>query len=44
VSIFLDEVYRYDNWSQELKNIYDDYPMLKVVYRLFFVANIECQS
>jgi predicted AAA+ superfamily ATPase len=24
--------YRYDNWSQELKNIYDDYPMLKVVF------------
>jgi hypothetical protein len=24
--------YIYDNWSQELKNIYDDYPMLKVVF------------
>ena len=30
--LFLDEVHRYDNWSQELKNIYDDYPMLKVVF------------
>ena len=30
--LFLDEVHRYHNWSQELKNIYDDYPMLKVVF------------
>lgn len=30
--LFLDEVHRYENWSQELKNIYDDYPMLKVVF------------
>jgi uncharacterized protein len=30
--LFLDEVHRYVNWSQELKNIYDDYPGLKVVF------------
>jgi predicted AAA+ superfamily ATPase len=30
--LFLDEVHKYSNWSQELKNIYDDYPMLKVVF------------
>lgn len=30
--LFLDEVHRYGNWSQELKNIYDDYPGLKVVF------------
>ena len=30
--LFLDEVHRSHNWSQELKNIYDDYPMLKVVF------------
>jgi predicted AAA+ superfamily ATPase len=30
--LFLDEVHRYANWSQELKNIYDDYPGLKVVF------------
>jgi uncharacterized protein len=30
--LFLDEVHRYINWSQELKNIYDDYPGLKVVF------------
>ena len=30
--LFLDEVHRYDKWSQSLKNIYDDYPDLKVVF------------
>jgi len=30
--LFLDEVHKYPNWSQELKNIYDDYPSLKVVF------------
>lgn len=30
--LFLDEVHKYPNWSQELKNIYDDYPDLKVVF------------
>ena len=30
--LFLDEVHRYPDWSQELKNIYDDYPGLKVVF------------
>lgn len=30
--LFLDEVHKYANWAQELKNIYDDYPDLKVVF------------
>ena len=30
--LFLDEVHKYSNWAQELKNIYDDYPELKVVF------------
>jgi len=30
--LFLDEVHKYPSWSQELKNIYDDYPQLKVVF------------
>lgn len=30
--LFLDEVHKYSNWAQELKNIYDDYPDLKVVF------------
>ena len=29
--LFLDEVHRYKNWSQEIKNIYDFYPELKLV-------------
>lgn len=30
--LFLDEVHKYENWSQELKNIYDTYPTLKIVF------------
>lgn len=30
--LYLDEVHKYPNWSQELKNIYDDYPELHIVF------------
>lgn len=30
--LFVDEVHKYPDWSVELKNIYDDYPELKVVF------------
>ena len=30
--LLLDEVHKYPNWSQELKNIYDNLPGLKVVF------------
>jgi len=30
--LFLDEVHKYPGWAQVLKNIYDDYPTLKVVF------------
>lgn len=30
--LFLDEVHKYNGWAQELKNIYDDFPDLKVVF------------
>jgi len=30
--LFLDEVHKYPNWAQELKNIYDDHSELKVVF------------
>ena len=30
--LFLDEVHKYPNWSREIKNIYDDYPELKIVF------------
>jgi predicted AAA+ superfamily ATPase len=31
-ALYLDEVHKYPNWSIELKNIYDNYPELKVVF------------
>ncbi len=30
--LFIDEVHKYKNWSQELKNIYDDFPELQIVF------------
>jgi len=30
--LYLDEVHRYPDWSRELKNIYDDFPSLNVVF------------
>ena len=30
--LFLDEVHKYDGWAREIKNIYDSYPELKVVF------------
>lgn len=30
--LFIDEIHRYPNWSQELKNAYDDYPELRIVF------------
>ena len=30
--LYIDEVHKYNNWSQELKNIYDNFEGLKVVF------------
>lgn len=30
--LFLDEVHKYPLWSQSIKNMYDDYPELKIVF------------
>lgn len=30
--LLLDEVHKYPNWSQEIKNIYDDFAELKVIF------------
>jgi predicted AAA+ superfamily ATPase len=30
--LLVDEVHKYNNWSQELKNAYDDYPELKIIF------------
>lgn len=29
---FIDEIHKYHNWNQELKNIYDSFPKVKVVF------------
>jgi len=30
--LFLDEVHRYNNWAKEIKNIFDSYPSLHIVF------------
>jgi hypothetical protein len=30
--LFIDEVHKYPDWSVEIKNIYDDFPELKIVF------------
>mgnify|MGYP001583299576 CR=1 FL=1 len=30
--IFIDEIHKYQNWNQELKNLYDAFPSLKIVF------------
>lgn len=29
---FIDEIHKYKNWNQEIKNIYDSFPSIKVVF------------
>lgn len=29
---FIDEIHKYENWNQELKNLYDAFPDIKIVY------------
>ncbi len=31
-TLYIDEIHKYRNWSQEIKNIYDQFPELKVRY------------
>lgn len=30
--IFIDEIHKYKNWNQELKNIYDSFPDVKIIF------------
>jgi len=32
IYLYFDEVHKYANWSQELKNIYDSFPELKIIF------------
>jgi len=29
---FFDEIHKYQNWNQELKNVYDSYPDIKIIF------------
>ena len=31
-NFFIDEIHKYHNWNQELKNLYDDFPKIKIVF------------
>ena len=39
--LFLDEVHKYRNWSQEIKNLYDSFPQLKIVFTGSSILEIE---
>lgn len=39
--LFIDEIHKYPNWSQELKNIYDNLPDLKIVFTSSSALNIH---
>ncbi len=30
--LFIDEIHKYPNWSRELKNIYDSFPSLRIIF------------
>jgi predicted AAA+ superfamily ATPase len=30
--IYIDEIHKYKNWAQEIKNIYDSMPQMQVVF------------
>ena len=39
--LYIDEIHRYDNWSVEIKNIYDSLPRLSVVYTGSSILELE---
>ncbi len=39
--LFLDEVHRYKNWSTEIKNLYDDYSGLRIVFTGSSMLNLR---
>lgn len=40
-NLYIDEIHKYKNWSTEIKNIYDTYPKLKVVYSGSSILDLE---
>lgn len=43
-AIFIDEVHSYPHWAKEIKNIYDTYPDLKIVFTGSSIINILNQN
>ncbi len=39
--LYIDEVHRYPNWSVEIKNIYDNFPLLHIVYTGSSILDLE---
>lgn len=42
--VVLDEVHKYKNWSREIKNIYDFYPSLKIIFTGSSIIDISKQQ
>lgn len=40
--IYIDEIHKYKNWSSEIKQIYDQLPLLHVVYSGSSLLDLEC--
>ncbi|MCB9075002.1 MAG: ATP-binding protein [Chitinophagales bacterium] len=38
--LFIDEVHKYPNWSREIKNIYDGFPEMKIVFTSSSILDI----
>ena len=42
--LFLDEIHHYHNWQTEIKNIYDDFPTLYIVFTGSSMLHINTQA
>lgn len=40
-ALYIDEIHKYKNWSQEIKNIYDSFPELRIVYTGSSILELE---
>ena len=40
-ALYIDEIHKYKNWSQEIKNIYDSFPDIKIVYTGSSILELE---
>lgn len=40
-ALYIDEIHKYKNWSQEIKNIYDSFPDLRIVYTGSSILELE---